>query len=109
MLLRFSVETQTLANLNHPNSARLLDGGITADGSPYLVMEYVDGVPIDDYCRENGLPLNQQLKRFCKVCAEVEYAHKSLVVHRHIKPGNILVTREVRLRLPPGARQTVKR
>ena len=94
MLLRFSAERQILANLNHPNISRLLDGGITADGSPYLVMEYVDGVPIDKYCRQNGLSLKQRLKLFCTVCAAVECAHKNLVVHRDIKPGNILVTGE---------------
>jgi len=94
MLLRFSAERQILANLNHPNISRLLDGGITTDGSPYLVMEYVDGVPIDECCRENGLALNQRLKLFCTVCAAVAYAHKNLVVHRDIKPANILVTRE---------------
>src|SRR5262249_53245192 len=74
--------------------ARLLDGGITPDGIPYLVMEYVDGVPIDEYCRQNRLPLSERLKLFSTVCAAVEYAHKNLVVHRDIKPRNILVTKE---------------
>jgi serine/threonine-protein kinase len=94
MLLRFSAERQILANLNHPNIARLLDGGITSDGLPYLVMEYVDGVPVNEYCRQNQLSVSARLKLFCTVCAAVEYAHKNLVVHRDIKPGNILVTRE---------------
>lgn len=94
ILLRFSAERQILANLNHPNIARLLDGGISPDGSPYLVMEYVDGVPIDEYCRQHGLSVSQRLRLFCAICAAVEYAHKNLVVHRDIKPGNILVTRE---------------
>jgi len=92
MLLRFSAERQILANLNHPNIARLLDGGMTADGIPYLVMEYVNGVPIDDYCRQNNLSVDDRLKLFGSVCAAVEYAHKNLVIHRDIKPANILVT-----------------
>jgi eukaryotic-like serine/threonine-protein kinase len=90
MLLRFGAERQILANLNHPNIARLLDGGVS-DGLPYLVMEYVDGVPIDEYCRQHGLGIESRLKLFCTVCRAVEYAHKNLVVHRDIKPGNILV------------------
>jgi len=91
MLLRFGAERQILANLNHPNIARLLDGGVS-DGLPYLVMEYVDGVLIDEYCRRHRLTTEPRLKLFCTVCRAVEYAHKSLVVHRDIKPGNILVT-----------------
>ncbi len=91
MLLRFSAERQILANLNHPNVARLLDGGMGPAGVPYLVMEYVDGVPIDDYCRERKLSIDDRLKLFRTVCGAVEYAHKNLVVHRDIKPGNILV------------------
>jgi serine/threonine protein kinase len=94
MLLRFSAERQILANLNHPNIARLFDGGITSDGLPYLVMEYVDGVPIDEYCLRNQLSVNERLKLFSVVCAAVEYAHQNLVVHRDIKPRNILVTGE---------------
>ena len=92
MLLRFSAERQILANLNHPNIARLLDGGTGPGDLPYLVMEYVDGVPIDDYCREHKLSIDDRLKLFRSVCAAIEYAHKNLVVHRDIKPGNILVT-----------------
>src|SRR5215472_4555050 len=91
MLLRFGAERQILANLNHPNIARLLDGGVS-DGLPYLVMEYVDGVSIDEYCRQYRLTTEPRLKLFCTVCRAVEYAHKRLVVHRDIKPGNILVT-----------------
>ena len=91
MLLRFGAERQILANLNHPNIARLLDGGVS-DGLPYLVMEYVDGVPIDQYCRERRLMTEERLRLFCTVCRAVEYAHKNLVVHRDIKPGNILVS-----------------
>jgi len=94
LLLRFGSERQILANLDHPNIARLLDGGITADGLPYLVMEYVNGVRIDDYCRIHQLGTDRRLELFCTVCAAVEYAHKNLVVHRDIKPANILVTTE---------------
>jgi serine/threonine protein kinase len=92
MLLRFRSERQILANLDHPNIARLLDGGITEDGLPYLVMEYVNGVRVDDYCRINKLGTEQRLQLFSIVCEAVEYAHKNLVVHRDIKPANILVT-----------------
>src|SRR5579863_4371919 len=92
MLLRFRSERQILANLDHPTIARLLDGGITDEGLPYLVMEYVDGVRVDEYCRVNKLATDQRLQLFCTVCAAVEYAHKNLVVHRDLKPANILVT-----------------
>ena len=93
MLLRFGAERQILANLNHPNIARLLDGGVS-NGLPYLVMEYVDGVFIDEYCRRNKLPTEGRLRLFLTVCAAVEYAHKNLIVHRDIKPGNIMVSAE---------------
>ena len=91
MLLRFGSERQILANLDHPNIARLFDGG-AADGMPYLVMEYVDGIPIDRFCQSRQLNLTQRLQLFCEVCSAVDYAHKNLVVHRDIKPVNILVT-----------------
>ncbi|MFZ0814753.1 MAG: tetratricopeptide repeat protein [Candidatus Sulfotelmatobacter sp.] len=94
MLLRFRSERQILADLDHPNIARLLDGGVTPSGSPFLAMEYVDGVPIHEYCRENGLSIEQRLRLFVTVCGAVDYAHKHLVVHRDIKPANILVTKE---------------
>jgi eukaryotic-like serine/threonine-protein kinase len=94
MLLRFGVERQILANLNHPNIARLLDGGITQDGAPYLVMEYIKGIRIDGYCREHDLKIEERLRLFLSVCGAVEFAHKNLVVHRDIKPANILVTPE---------------
>jgi eukaryotic-like serine/threonine-protein kinase len=94
MLRRFRAERQILANLDHPNIARLLDGGITPEGAPYLVMEYVDGIGIDEYCQRNPLPAAELLQLFRTVCAAVEYAHRNLVVHRDIKPGNILVTGE---------------
>jgi serine/threonine-protein kinase len=93
MLLRFRGERQILADLDHPNIARLLDGGVTASGLPFLAMEYVDGIPIHEYCRQNKLTIEQRLRLFMTVCAAVEYAHKHLVVHRDIKPANILVTK----------------
>lgn len=91
MLARFRFERQILANLQHPNIARLLDGGITPEGLPYLVMEYVDGIAIDEYCRKHNLSIDERLRLFCKVSKAVEYAHHHLVVHRDIKPVNILV------------------
>ncbi len=94
LLQRFRGEQQILANLDHPNIARLLDGGITNDGLPYLVMEYIDGIRVDDYCRIKKLGTEQRLALFCTVCAAVEYAHKHLIIHRDIKPANILVTSE---------------
>jgi len=84
---RFRQERQILAGLNHPNITRLLDGGVTSDGQLYLVMEYVDGVPIDQAPGDT----NAKLDWFCDVCAAVQYAHQRLVVHRDIKPANILV------------------
>ncbi len=96
---RFRTERQILANLDHPNIARLLDGGVASLGSaaasqnvPYLVMEFVDGVPIDEYCRRSNLSIDDRLRLFRIVCAAVEYAHNNLVVHRDIKPANILVS-----------------
>lgn len=94
MLLRFRGERQILADLDHPNIARLLDGGVTPSGLPFLAMEYVDGVPIHEYCQQNRLTVEQRLRLFVTVCGAVDYAHKHLVVHRDIKPANILVTHE---------------
>lgn len=92
MLERFRSERQILAQLEHPNIARLLDGGTTAQGQPYLVMEYIDGEPIDRYCTRHRLSTRQRLNLFLDVCAAVSHAHRQLVVHRDLKPGNILVT-----------------
>src|SRR3954452_24534998 len=89
---RFFAERQILATLNHPNIARLLDGGATEDGVPYLVMELIDGDRIDLYCQAHRLSVTDRLRIFLQVCAAVEYAHRRLVIHRDIKPGNILVT-----------------
>jgi serine/threonine protein kinase len=91
---RFLHEQRLLASLNHPNIAQLYDAGVTRDGIPFFAMEHVDGTRIDDYCREKGLPVEQRLELFGKVCAAVHYAHQHLVVHRDIKPSNILVTAE---------------
>lgn len=92
MLFRFRRERQILAHLNHPNIARLLDGGVSAEGLPYLVMEYVEGLPINEYCVRNKLPLTAILELFRTVCAAVDYAHHRFVIHRDLKPANILVT-----------------
>ena len=92
VLQRFRHERQILAGLEHPNIARLLDGGTTDTGLPYFVMEYVDGQPIDDYCRAHRLPIAPRLELFRQVCSAVSCAHQNLVVHRDIKPSNILVT-----------------
>ncbi len=94
VVARFRHERQILAGLEHPNIARLLDGGATDDGRPYFVMEYVEGVPIDIYCDRHGLAVPDCLRLFRQVCAAVQYAHQNLVVHRDIKPGNILVDNE---------------
>ena len=94
LLKRFQIERQTLANLQHHNIARLLDGGRTEDGLPYLVMEYIDGMPITEYCDKNKLSIDEKLRLYIEVCNAVQYAHQNLVVHRDLKPGNILVTYE---------------
>ncbi|MGH9905995.1 MAG: protein kinase domain-containing protein, partial [Pyrinomonadaceae bacterium] len=89
---RFRNERQILASLDHPNIARLLDGGSTEDGLPYFVMEYVEGQPIYTYCDKHRLSISNRLKLFREVCAAVHYAHQNLVIHRDLKPSNILVT-----------------
>ena len=89
---RLRTERQILATLDHPNIARLLDGGTTEDGVPYLVMEYVDGEPIDEFCDRRELTLAERLQLFQVVCSAVQAAHRNLIVHRDLKPSNILVT-----------------
>ena len=119
LLRRFYQERQLLARLNHPNIARLLDGGTTGEGMPYLVMEYIDGRPIDEYCDSRRLPVTDRLELFRAVCAAVDAAHRALVVHCDLKPSNILVTsggvpklldfgiaRIVQLDTPDGAERT---
>ncbi|MCH9649263.1 MAG: tetratricopeptide repeat protein [Deltaproteobacteria bacterium] len=91
LVRRFRSERQILANLEHPNIAQLLDGGSTSDGRPYLVMELVNGLPLDVYCLRQGLDLDDRLRLFRKVCGAVQLAHQNLIVHRDLKPGNILV------------------
>jgi len=90
-LRRFARECQILATLNHPNIAMLFDSGFTEDGLPFVVMEYVDGVPVDIYCRQNSLSTTQRLRLFGSICGAVSYAHRNLVVHGDIKPANVLV------------------
>jgi eukaryotic-like serine/threonine-protein kinase len=96
---RFLAERQILAGLDHPNIARLLDGGISADGRPYLVMEYVDGLPITTYCERHRLTINHRLGLFMDVCDAVQHAHQNLVIHRDLKPSNIMVTAAGQVRL----------
>jgi eukaryotic-like serine/threonine-protein kinase len=88
---RFKNERQILASLDHPNIARLLDGGTTDYGVPYFVMELIEGQPIDEYCDRHGLTIRERLSVFLQVCAAVQFAHQRLIIHRDIKPGNILV------------------
>ncbi len=91
---RLVAERQILANLDHPNIARLFDGGTMPDGTPYLVMEYIDGIPIDEYCDQHRLNIPARLRLLRTVCSAIHYAHQTLVVHRDIKASNILVTPE---------------
>jgi serine/threonine protein kinase len=94
VIQRFKAERQILANLEHPNIARLIDGGTTEEGWPYFSMEYVDGQPFDEFCNSRDLSIRQRLELFRKVCSAVQYAHQRLVIHRDLKPSNILVTED---------------
>jgi serine/threonine protein kinase/tetratricopeptide (TPR) repeat protein len=96
---RLKLERQILATLDHPNIARLFDGGTTTDGTPYIVMEYVDGEPIDLYCDSRNLTVEQRLRLFQVVCSAVHRAHQNLIVHRDLKPSNILVARDGTVKL----------
>ncbi len=89
---RFDRERRFLARLEHPNVARLYGGGTTLTGRPYLVMEYVEGLPVDVYCDRNRLRVTERLQLFRKICAAVEFAHQNLLIHRDLKPDNVLVT-----------------
>ncbi len=91
---RFLSERQILANLSHPNIASLFDGGTTDSGVPYLVMEFIEGIPIDQYCDQKQLSINQRIRLLLKVCKALQYAHQNLVIHRDIKTSNILVTKD---------------
>ena len=92
IIRRFRHERQILAHLDHPNIARLIDGGATSDGKPFLVMDYVEGLPLMKFCQENLLLINERLNLFLHICSAVAYAHRNLIVHRDLKPSNILVT-----------------
>ena len=89
---RFATEQRTLARLNHPGIARLFDAGTLADGTPWIVMELVDGVPLGDFVRTGALPVQARLRLFLEVCEAVQFAHRHLIVHRDLKPSNVLVT-----------------
>lgn len=89
---RMEAERRILAALNHPNISRILDGGVTENGTPYVVMEQVDGEPIHTHCKARNAGLREKLLLFMQVCEAVEFAHRNLIVHRDIKPDNILVT-----------------
>jgi serine/threonine-protein kinase len=96
---RFRTERQVLARLTHRNIARLLDGGVTDDGRPYLVMEFVDGTPLTAYAREHALSRDERLTLLLQVCRAVQHAHEHLIVHRDLKPSNVLVTRDGTVKL----------
>jgi eukaryotic-like serine/threonine-protein kinase len=114
-LRRFQQEREILASLDHPNIARILDGGSTEEGLPYLVMEYVEGKRIDEYCDEHRLSVNERFRLLAAVFSAIRYAHEKRVVHRDLKPSNILVTADgtVKLldfgiaKLLPGAEDTI--
>lgn len=99
LLQRFRSERQILASLQHPNIAGLIDGGATAQGTPWLAMEYVNGIAIDQYCDQHQLALPARLDLFRQVCAAVQYAHSRLVIHRDLKPSNVLVTNDGTVKL----------
>ena len=96
---RFSREREILSSLEHPNIARLYDAGVDAQGRPYMALEYVDGRPIDEYCKERALPVEARLGLLMHVANAVAFAHSRLVIHRDLKPGNILVTADGQVRL----------
>ena len=99
ILRRFRNERQILASLNHPNIAKLFDGGMTEDGLPYFVMEYIEGDPLTKYSAQHQLSINERLQLFGLACAAVQHAHQNLIVHRDLKPSNILVTRDRQVKL----------
>jgi eukaryotic-like serine/threonine-protein kinase len=94
VIARFEAERQALAVMDHPHIARVLDGGTTASGRPYFVMELVRGTPITEYCDENSLPVRERLQLFASVCQAIQHAHTKGIIHRDIKPTNVLVTRQ---------------
>ncbi len=96
---RFRNERQLLATLTHPNITRLLDGGVTSSGDPYLAMEYIDGQPLDRYCADRKLPIEARIRLFLQVCEAVEFAHRNLIIHGDLKPDNIIVTSDGTVKL----------
>jgi serine/threonine protein kinase len=98
-LRRFQRERQLLASLEHPHITRLIDGGVSSAGDPYLVMEYVDGLTLDQYCDTQKLKVDARLRIFLQVCSAVDYAHRNLIVHRDLKPSNILVNADASAKL----------
>src|SRR5205814_3773455 len=92
VVARFEAERQALALMDHPNIARVLDGGATASGRPYFVMDLVKGIPITEFCDHHQLPTEKRLRLFMQVCAAVQHAHQKGVIHRDLKPSNVLVT-----------------
>src|SRR5258708_5860490 len=90
---RFIAERRVLASLDHPNVVRMIDGGLS-EGQRYLVMEWIAGEPITEYCFQNALPIPERLRLFQAVCEAIHYAHQHLIIHRDLKPNNILVTLE---------------
>jgi tetratricopeptide (TPR) repeat protein len=98
-IARFAQERQILASLEHPLIARILDGGVAEDGRPYLVMEHVDGLPLDEFVAQHGLSRPSRLELFAGICDAVAHAHRRLIVHRDLKPGNIIVTHDGSVRL----------
>ncbi len=99
ILRRFRNERQILAELQHPNIAQLFDGGVSDEGSPFYVMEFIEGAPIDIYCREKNLTVPEKLELFRQACSAVSYAHSQLIVHRDLKPSNILITKDGAVKL----------
>jgi serine/threonine protein kinase/tetratricopeptide (TPR) repeat protein len=99
MLERFRLERDVLARLTHPAIVPLLDGGLTSDGRPYLALQYVEGLPITEYCERAGMSRRERLRLFVDLCRAVQYAHSNLIVHRDLKPSNVLVTAEGEIRL----------
>ena len=91
VLARFEAERQALALMDHPNIAKVLDGGLTESGRPYFVMEYVKGVPITEYCDATRLSVEERLNLFVQVCSALQHAHQKGIIHRDLKPSNILV------------------
>jgi serine/threonine protein kinase len=92
VIARFEAERQALALMDHPNIAHILDGGTTASGRPYFVMELVRGIPITEFCDQNRLPVYERLELFIDICQAVQHAHQKGVIHRDLKPSNMLVT-----------------